>query len=103
MSIKPIDFQIMLPRTSEASKVQNDLQQKNQSAYEQVADSVKHKAEDNLKQVHSQDKTQQAVIRDKQGKNQGNNKGKKKNNKEENEQNSNMDTSIKTSTIDIKI
>lgn len=35
MSIKPVDYQILIPKTSEVSKIQNDNQNKNATIQQQ--------------------------------------------------------------------
>ncbi len=45
MSIKPVDYQILIPKTSEVSKIQNDNQNKNATIQQQQSVSTQHKAE----------------------------------------------------------
>lgn len=78
MSIKPIDFQVILPKTPEISKIHNDQTQKNISAQQSQASAVQNRAENNVKQVHSRDKSQEALIREKQEKDRQGNKDKDK-------------------------
>ena len=63
MSIKPVDFQVMLPKTSEVSKLHNDEQQRNQGLHLQQAEKNQHRVENNLRQVHSQENAQEARIK----------------------------------------
>lgn len=51
MSIKPIDFQVMYPKTSEVSKIQNEEANKNQAIHQQQASTNQNKIDDKLKQV----------------------------------------------------
>jgi hypothetical protein len=95
MSIKPVDFQVMLPKTSEVSKISSDDQHRNTALQQMQSQSTQNKSELNLRQVHSQDKTPEARIKEKQEKNQDGRKEKKKN-----KQNNNSDN---TSTIDIRL
>lgn len=107
MSIKPVDFQVMIPRTTEAAKVSNDQTQRNLVNQQQQASATQHRAEDSLKQVYSRTQAQNARITEKQKENSKNDgKRKKEGNKsDENKDNghSRLKHEIGTSTIDIKI
>jgi len=105
--IKPVDFQVMIPRTLEAAKVSNDLAQKNHLQQQQQAAATQLRAEDSLRQVYSRSNAEQVRITDKQREGRSNDKGKKKKGQsgqqtDENE-NNRLNKEIKTSTIDIKI
>jgi hypothetical protein len=109
MAIKPVDFQVAIPRTTEASKVSSNDANRNLAQQQQAANSVQHKAEDNLKQVYSRSKSEEARIRDKQKEN-GKGNGKKDGGKDGEDRDKDSETrkrvpdrNIKTSTIDIKI
>lgn len=69
MPIKPIDFQVMMPKTSEVSKIHSDEQNKGALLQQQQATTVQNKAEANIRQVYSQEKAQEARIKEKQEKN----------------------------------
>lgn len=107
MPIKPVDFQVMIPRTLEAAKVSNDLAQKNHLLQQQQAAATQHKAEDSLRQVYSRSQAEHTHITEKQRENRRNDREKKKKdqNRQENEdiENSRLNKELKTSTIDIKI
>lgn len=99
MSIKPVDFQVMIPKASELSRIQETDHQKDNVLQQNQANSMQHKVDNSLKQVYSQNKAQEARITEKQEKQRENNKeGKKKGSNSKNKQ-----AGIKTSTIDIKI
>lgn len=66
MSIKPVDYQVMIPRTAEVSKMHNDEQHKNQAMQQQQASVSQHKIDNELRQVHAQDSAQEARIRERQ-------------------------------------
>ncbi|NLI59140.1 MAG: hypothetical protein GX387_11615 [Clostridium sp.] len=66
MSIKPVDYQILIPKTSEVSKIQNDNQNKNATIQQQQSVSTQHKAEDSVNLVYSQESPQKAAIREKE-------------------------------------
>lgn len=104
MSIKPIDFQVAIPRTMEASKISSNDANKNLAMQQQSADSVQHKAEDSLKQVYSRSKSEEAKINDKQKDNKKNGKkdGKKGKSSEEDKK-IDLNKEMQTSIIDIKI
>lgn len=99
MSIKPVDYQVMLPKTAEVSKLNSDEQHKNMVIQQQQASLTQLKAETSLRQVHSQDKAQEARIKEKQEKNQGGRKDERKKNKQGNRQVKDSNTS----TIDIRL
>lgn len=80
MSIKPVDFQIIVPRTTEISRISSEDMQKNLALQQQQTYSMQHKVENNLTQVYSQEKAQEARIRDKEEKNR---EGRKENKKKE--------------------
>lgn len=104
MSIKPVDFQVMLPRTMEVAKVHNEVEHKNQALLKQQASLIQHKAENNLKQVYTQENAQEARIREKQEKERRERKKEDKK-KKQGENKSNIDTKSgeRTSTIDIRL
>ncbi len=93
MSIKPMDFQVMFPKTSELSKTYNDEANKNQAVYQQQAESNRQKVDQNLKQVVARENVQHGRVNEKQAKD--NNKQNDKKKKQKNNENS--------STIDIRI
>jgi len=97
MSIRPIDLQVMLPRTSEVSKLHSDEQQKSQTQQQMQADLTQEKVDTSLRQVHSQDKVQEAKIRERQEKERQDKKKEKKKDR------GSKDTNNKASTIDIRL
>lgn len=103
MSIKPIDFQVMLPKTTEVSKIHNDERNKGVLLQQQQAATVQNNAEANIRQVHTQEKAQEARIREKQEKDKGNRKEEKKKNKGNYDNKKETDVELKTSFIDIRL
>lgn len=103
MSIKPVDFQVMLPKTSEISKLHNDEQHKNQVAQLQQSISTQQKAEDHLRQVYSQDKANEARIKERREKQPKEDKRDKKKNKGNYGTGKGSDSEGHTSTIDIRL
>ena len=51
MSVKPIELQVMFPKTSELSKTYNDEANKNQAIHQQQAEANREKIDNSLKQV----------------------------------------------------
>mgnify|MGYP000109072249 CR=1 FL=1 len=105
MSIKPVDLQVMVPKSNEISRIHNEQQQKNTAAQQQQASNVEHTADENLRQVHSQENAQQAKIKEKQGRNSGKDKSKKEKKKKKvsYSKDKKANDEIKTSTIDIRL
>lgn len=66
MSIKPVDLQVMIPKSSEVSKINNTEQQKSQVLLQQQANLTQHKVEDTLTQVYQRQKTFEVQIRERQ-------------------------------------
>lgn len=97
MSIKPIDFQVMIPKTAEVSKTVNDDHQKNLGMNQNNADRLQHKSENQVKTVHSQEKTSGPELKDKKDRE----KKTKKDSKKESEKNRKRND--KDSIIDIRL
>ncbi|WP_010249143.1 hypothetical protein [Acetivibrio cellulolyticus] len=101
MSIKPIDFQVQIPKTNEVSKIHSEDQHKNDAIQQQQTNLNQHKAEDSINLVHSRDNTQKSKINEKKDKN-----SKEKKEKGNKKRNYNNDSSLEeeqTSIIDIKL
>jgi hypothetical protein len=103
MSIKPIDFQVMLPKVTEVSKIHNDERNKGVLLQQQQAATIKNKSEVNIRQVHMQEKAQEARIREKQEKDKNSKKEEKKKNKGNYDNKKETDVELKTSFIDIRL
>jgi len=111
VSIRPIDFQISVPRTLEISKTSSAEMQKNAALQQQQTIQTQKKTEQNLKQVYSRDKAENVAIRERQSgskrREDGREKGDKRN-KENSESDNRQYTkrslqSSQISTIDIKL
>lgn len=76
MSIRPIDFQTLVPKVSEQTRVQNENLQRDTSMQQQQAEMAAKDAQDNTATVHQQNDTEKAGIYDKENKQQ--NKKKKR-------------------------
>ena len=103
MPIKPVNYQVMLPKAAEMSKLHTDEQHKSHLIQQQQATSLQNKAENNLKQVYSKDKAENGRIKEKQEKNQNNKKGEEKEKKDKKSKNKDFNSVEKTSTIDIRL
>jgi TolA-binding protein len=101
MSIKPVDFQVIIPKATEASKVSNDMAQRNLAAQQQIA-AMQQKIDSSLSQVYSRTKPQNAKINEKQKEDSRDGERKKKGKSDDKEDKS-LNKAIQTSTIDIKI
>lgn len=77
MSIKPIDFQVILPKTQEVAKAHSDTQNKSSSLSVEQANAALQDAKQKVNHVHSQSKAENVNIKEKQEKS----KQDKKNNK----------------------
>ncbi|MBZ4645890.1 MAG: hypothetical protein PWR27_19 [Petroclostridium sp.] len=80
MAVKPIDFQVMIPKTTEISKVQNEYNQKDYTNQYHASLSLQQQADHETKKVNSSDKAFGGKIRQKQ-KEEGNNQLKQKRNR----------------------
>ncbi len=74
MSIRPVDYQILMPKVNEMGKIQSSEQQKVMSQIQQQADSSIKRAYQDTKSVHGQKEAHKAVITEKE-KNRNKNKG----------------------------
>lgn len=105
MSIRPIDMQVMIPKTSEIGKTQQAELQKPNSEQMQFSEQIQKHVTQNQQQVPETNKSEKNIIReDESKKNQSSNKNNKnnKNNKRKNN-NENKNNSSTTSIFDVKI
>ncbi|HEY5583623.1 MAG TPA: hypothetical protein VIK78_03925 [Ruminiclostridium sp.] len=93
MSIKPMDFQVMFPKTSEVAKTYNDETNKNQAINQQQASSNQERIDNNLKQVIARENVQHGSITEKQ----------EKDNTKQNDKKKKQKNTPNTPTIDIRI
>lgn len=109
MPIKPVDFQVAIPRTTEASRISSNDASKNLNVQQQSAENLRDKAEISLKQVYSRQKPEEARIKEKQRDSRGGGQqegGKEKQEHEHKDSEGNVKSSrsnMPASTIDIKI
>lgn len=74
MSIKPVDMQVIIPKTSEVSKIYSAEMNKNQVQQQQQTATTQHRVENSMRQVYSQDRTYEARIKEREEKHQGRDK-----------------------------
>jgi hypothetical protein len=96
MSIKPIDMQVMMPRTTEVSKIHNDQQNRNQILQQGNMATLQHKAEGDLNKVMQKGTAEKISIKDDEEKKrrERENKKEEKKNKKDNESGSKFDVKI---------
>ena len=84
MPVKPVDYQVMIPKMSEVSKISNDAQQKSLVLKQQDNVKLQEKIDNSLKQVYEKEDVQHGRIGEKQKKQEKDlsEKNKKKKNKE---------------------
>lgn len=70
MPIKPVDFQIMIPRTMDASKSQNDEFSKLMNLQQVTKENLQHDSEKGIRQVQHREKAYKSGIQ-KDGKGRG--------------------------------
>jgi len=105
MSVKPIDFQVMIPKTSEISKIQKDEQNKGLAMEQQQTVVNQKKSEDNVNLVHYREEAQNAKINveEEKEKNQNENKRKKNRFKGRYGTKGEKEADEETGTIDIRL
>ncbi|MGG7618877.1 hypothetical protein ACVBAX_05800 [Robertmurraya sp. GLU-23] len=77
MSLKAIEMQIALPRMQDASKLQEQIQQRGQQQNEVAANSVAKEVEKNRISVTKHEQKEQVRLKDQQRDKKGNQEGKK--------------------------
>ncbi|MGI6622449.1 MAG: hypothetical protein ACOX4T_04805 [Acetivibrionales bacterium] len=108
MSIRPVDYQILMPKVNEVAKIQSEEQQRLVAQAQQNADNSVKEASQDLRSVHTQREAQKIVITDEQ-KNRGRDHEKKQGKKsDESEKNGGEKTGEvklpqERHTIDIRI
>lgn len=109
MSIRPIDLQVMIPKTVDVSRIQANEQHGTLAAMQSKVQSVEKQSEQNMKQVNSQKEINKIYIRDdneKKGREQGrqNAKSSQQKQKEAKDKKPNLySKQIPGSTIDIRL
>lgn len=94
MSIRPVDFQVMYPKTSELSKTYSDEANKAQAMNQQLAEQNRERIDNSMKQVVARENVHGGKIEEKQEKDKSKQQNSKKKKQKNNEN---------VPTIDIKI
>lgn len=107
MSIKPVDFQISVPRTLEVSKAKEDENHKGQTQQQNQVGALQTQAETSIRQVQKRSQAEAAGLRGKQERDREKSKKQQAGNshtqkKDDNAKNETVETG-KTSFIDVKI
>jgi hypothetical protein len=103
MSIKPIDFQVQIPKVNEVSKIQSDVRHKNEVIEQQQSSINRQNAQDSVNLVHKKENAQEAKINERQNPKE---RKEKNNKKKANNNDNNSKSSLKeekTSVIDIRL
>ncbi len=106
MSVRPIDYQMMIPKAAEVSRITSDLVHKESALHKQQIHAQIQSDENKLKQVYDKDKAFEASIKQKQERNAKKKSEDKKNSDENKKEKDNIEkqqTRMPISTIDIKI
>jgi len=101
MSIKPVEFQVMIPKTSEVSKINQDEKHKSHIIQQEQNLDIKNKTQSDLRQVNKKEKVNNMTVEDSLKKDQEKKKKDKKDKKNPNDPNDSND--IYSSKIDIRI
>lgn len=106
MSIRPVDYQMMMPKVNEIARAQSEQQQRTLAHTQKQADNAVKQAEQNTKAVHSQDDANKVSNEEKQRGRNRKEKDKEQDGKEENEQETEKKEQMlpqERHTIDIRI
>lgn len=85
MSLKAIEMQITLPRMQDASKLQEQIQQRGQQQNDVAANSVTKEVEKNRISVNKHEQKEQARLKDQEREKNGHQQGKKNRKMKENQ------------------
>lgn len=78
MAIRPVDYQILMPRVNETGKVQSETNQRMVGQAQQQADNAQKLADHDTKTVHSQEEAQRLTINHDEAGNSGQQEPQKK-------------------------
>lgn|GEM_PF-400512 len=78
MSVKPIDFQVMIPKTSDVAKIQQEMNEKSYIVQHQVAVKNQNDIQQSLKKVNSTEQSYKLSITQQQEKSKQHGSDKKK-------------------------
>ncbi|HHW67384.1 MAG: hypothetical protein PWP07_403 [Epulopiscium sp.] len=102
MSIRPLDMQVMIPKTPEISQQYQDQSHRVITEQQQFAQFMEKQISQNKEKVQSSNKPEYAVNKDAQNKNQYQKSDSKKK-KQDKDKNKKEDMSDRSSIIDIRI
>ena len=104
MSIKPVDFQLSVPRSVEVTKNKGDEQLKQLTDQQTQVTATHHQADNSVTQVNKREKPEEARIKEKEEREQqGKKKQHQENEKEENETMDKKEENKRREHIDVKI
>jgi hypothetical protein len=106
MSIKPIHYQLSVPKAMEVAKTRSDEQIKELSQQQNQAAAIQHQAEDSIKHVHKKDEAEEARIREKQEREEQSEKKHQSNNSDNEKKDKSSPKNVETkknSSFDVKI
>lgn len=101
MSIRPIDMQVMIPKSTEVSKISHTENQRPIQEQQLFANQLEQQATQNQQKVMYSDKTEKGEIKDREGRNRREAEKKKK--KKEQDEKENKKPIGSTSIFDVKI
>jgi len=79
MSIRPVDYQILMPKVNEMAKIQSSEMQKQISHLQQQAENTVEQAERDTRTVHSRREAEKIAITEKQQERRNDSRPKQKN------------------------
>ncbi len=101
MSIRPIDMQVIIPKSTEVSKIPQAENQKPIQEQQLFANQLEQQTIQNQQQVMQSDKSEKGAIRDREGRNKREAEKRKK--KKEQDKKENKKPIGSTSIFDVKI
>lgn len=103
MAIRPVDYQVLMPKVNETAKIQSELHQKMIGQTQQQADNSSKLAEQEIRSVHSQSEAQKMAITEDEGRDKQRRHSKKDKSKSEDETEGKKQDQRDRQTIDIRI
>ena len=102
MALRPIDLQMMIPRSTEVAKTEHVDARRPDVMHQQFAATLQRKVEQDQQQVLTANKTEQDGV-DKDGSNKNKQERNKKNDKKQAQEIEKLRKAVSTSVIDISI
>jgi len=103
MSIRPIDMQVLIPKTSEVGKLQHAQLQRPGEEQQHFTDQLNKQILQNQQQVMDLNKTEKTLVKEDENKKKNNTQKKKKNSDDIIDEKDNKKDVSSTSIFDIKI